>query len=699
MEVLQHFSHVHPLVFNDERSHERGKEIHCCACGELVSGPRFSCMECGFHLDRNCAEAPVEMDHPFHRRHSLNLLTSSPYVGGNPICDFCNNICDKFVYHCSCNLDFHIKCAVLSFKILEKILREPQPLVHHDPPISSEFRPRELENVECFACRKPLLDSGYISPDSGFFLHTKCLELPLEVNHLSHRRHSLFLQFNSDSLPCRICQQIQYQGLVYSCSVCVFVVHIECVSPPTVIEDPSSHEHPFTRCLRESHFFCDACGRLGSCVSYVCFICSLIIHKECISLPRYILSIFHEHPVSHKYFVLDNECTRQDCWFCHTEVNMSCGSYSCSKCKFVIHVNCALKDARCFCKIDSQKEFEDAMLEVSTTDPSFFVIKTIEVGGNVMNTEIKHFSHPHNLILSDGVIKDQSYCDGCSQLVTTASYGCSDCEFRLHASCAMLPKKKKVSGRFHQHPFELIPYCIFICAACNTCCSGFAYKCKVHLCNEAICVRCTTLPSSLASRAHTHPLLLYHNYLGEYCNACGGIRGANLFARAYRCKACYFTLHADCAIFYPETAWHKFDRHGLVLAYHEDNDYSEYHYCDICEGERSPYTWFYHCAICDNSAHLSCAFGDFPFIKRGIRISFVEIDHPHTLVFVQKVYHYPECCRCGQRCFDLAVECSDAGCKYILHWRCSRLYMFLFNIDTFGSQPSSTEVVAHDDHS
>ncbi|XP_040934070.1 uncharacterized protein [Gossypium hirsutum] len=81
MEVLPHFSHVHPLVFNDGRSH-KSEEVYCCACGELVLGPRFSCVDCGFHLDKNCVEAPVEMNHPFHRKHNLKLMTSSPYVEG-----------------------------------------------------------------------------------------------------------------------------------------------------------------------------------------------------------------------------------------------------------------------------------------------------------------------------------------------------------------------------------------------------------------------------------------------------------------------------------------------------------------------------------------------------------------------------------------------------------------------------------------
>ncbi|KAG4181229.1 hypothetical protein ERO13_A10G214000v2 [Gossypium hirsutum] len=666
MEVLSHFSHVHPLIFNDEKSHE-SEEVYCCACGELVSGPRFSCMECGFHLDKNCAEAPAEMDHPFHRKHNLKLRSSSPYVEDNPICGFCNNICENFVYHCSCNLVFHIKCAFLSYKILEKNFRE---LVDQYPLISSKCHSQELERVQCFACQKSLLDSDYISPYSGFYLHKKCFELPLEINHPSHRYHSFFLQFNTDHLPCQMCQEIQHQGLVYCCSLCKFVIHIKCVSPPPIIQDLSSHEHPLTRWLRESPFTCDACGTSGNYVSYICMTCSLMVHKKCISLLRFIKSVYHDHPLSHEYFVVDNECTAQVCGFCHEEVNMECGSYYCSKCKFIIHVNCALKEASWYYKIESKDDFDklNAMLVAITLDPSFLVVEMIKYGENVINTKIKHFSHRHNLVLSDE-IKDRSYCDGCSQLILTSFYGCLECDFFLHKSCVELPKKQQILSLIHQDFFVLIPNCIFICAICVQQCTGFAYRCEVYLCKEHVCVRCADITLSCMSGGHKHLLLFYNRYFGQCCNACGDIFDGD---SVYRCKACNFNVHSVCINLHPQTAWHKVDRHYLVLTFHEDTDYSEYLYCDICEEQRSPYTWFYHCAICDNSAHLHCVVGDHPFIKRGM--TFIDSDHPHVLVFVEKVYDYPRCCNCGQHCLDLAVECSDAECKYIIHWSCSTLY-------------------------
>ncbi|XP_022748002.1 uncharacterized protein LOC111297612 [Durio zibethinus] len=300
-------------------------------------------------------------------------------------------------------------------------------------------------------------------------------------------------------------------------------------------------------------------------------------------------------------------------------------------------------------------------------DPSFFVIKEIRHGENVINTEIKHFSHQHNLILHDEV-KDHKCCDGCGQLIETSFYGCLQCEFFLHESCAELPRKKQIWFHAHQHPLNLISDCLFICDLCRFGCSGFSYKCGI--CDRRFCVRCAELSLACTSQGHNHPLLWYYEYDGKYCIACGVSTDDNSI---YRCKGCDFNVHFRCT-FLPQTARHKCDEHFLTLTYHEDNDYPEYHYCDICEEERCPSYWFYYCAICDKSAHPKCVLGDHPFVKRGTSI-FIESGHPHSLVLVPKVYPYPECCKCGEPCLDLALECAETRCNYIVHWTCG--YPFL----------------------
>ncbi|XP_022748003.1 uncharacterized protein LOC111297613 [Durio zibethinus] len=94
---LQHLSHNHPLVFNEERNRGSDQKVYCSECEEEISGPRFSCGTCGFHLGKNCAMAPSEINHPFHCNHSLNLLARAPY-----------------------GADLHIKCALFLYNIAEK---------------------------------------------------------------------------------------------------------------------------------------------------------------------------------------------------------------------------------------------------------------------------------------------------------------------------------------------------------------------------------------------------------------------------------------------------------------------------------------------------------------------------------------------------------------------------------------------------
>ncbi|XVF82014.1 hypothetical protein PTKIN_Ptkin16aG0008700 [Pterospermum kingtungense] len=339
-----------------------------------------------------------------------------------------------------------------------------------------------------------------------------------------------------------MCREIQPRGFVYGCSICNFVFHIECVSLslPT-FEDTSSHEHQFTRLwLRQSSFTCDACGSSGDFVSYICSTCSLIVHKQCISLPRIIKHILHHHPMFHKYFVVaDNEAGTLECAICHEEVSKECGSYYCSDCKFILHVNCALQDTWWYYKIESKDDYEKALV-VDTGDPPFVVIKD---GENVMNTEIKHFSHRHNLVSTEVVKNVNRYCDCCSILITTSFYLCFQCNFSLHKSCAELPRKKQTWIHLHQLPLTLIPNCFFLCTLCDQGCTGFAYKCMEYLCGTLCCVRCAGLSLVCTSQGHRHLLHYYRKYDPKYCNACGVSIGD---CGIYRCRGCDFNVHRKC---------------------------------------------------------------------------------------------------------------------------------------------------------
>ncbi|XP_040965711.1 uncharacterized protein [Gossypium hirsutum] len=656
-------------MLNEEQLLGNGNGVvDCSRCGEKVSAPCFSCVECcGFYLHKTCAEAPLELNHPFHRHHPLVLLQNPPSSYTRCVCDLCDETCEKFIYHCSCGLYFHIKCALLTFNIAESNLKELEHVALEDPSFSSKNDGGNLG--ECFGCWEPLAMYTYFSLDCGFNLHKRCAELPLKMDLLCHRKHPLVLQFNSERLACKVCQVTQQRGFVYGCSPCELAIHIECASPLPVIKD-KSHQHPFTLFWRQIPFICDACGTEGHHVAYTCGTCSIMVHKKCISLPRIIEHAFHVHRVFHTYFIRKEYFESLNCIWCHEVVHTEHGSYFCADCSVILHVDCALKEEQLYC-IVSQENEADKSLDI----PVNSITEVLETNDAGEATLIEHCEHMHYLMLSDNIREHgDKCCDGCLLLISAKFYHCSRCDFFLHKSCAELPKMKLFSKHacgeteFYSglKPLILTSACMFKCGLCMYLSNGFSYKCNE--CGSPICLRCFALSLQDVVKIpwHKHPLLLYYNYQGQ-CSACG-----KDVVCPFRCKDCNIHLCPWCVL-RPIRVRHKCDKHLLALTYDKINDYAKYHYCDICEKERDPKNWFYYCETCDTSAHVDCVLGEYPLIKLGSIYN--EGEHPHPLTFVKKFPYYPECIECGERCEDLSLECAEPGCNYIAHWKCRKSAM------------------------
>ncbi|KAL4272808.1 hypothetical protein GQ457_13G025790 [Hibiscus cannabinus] len=723
----QHFGHIHPMVFDDVPSN-RTEEVTCSRCGEMVSGSSFSCAECGVYLHKKCAEAPAEIDHPFHCDHSLVLLPKPPYRRGRAFCNFCGQTCEKFVYHCSCNLDLHIKCALLSFNIAKKKLGELKRVTIKVPLVSAgdDDKGHETERADpkCFTCREPLSGAMHFSLDCGFNLHKKCVELPHKIKYPIHKNHPLMLQFSVEhflcktchrklptygfsyscspckfaihvtcaeltpilDLPChrkhslvldfkkrpscKACQETQQNKFVYCCSSCNFSLHFECASPPLTIEE-KNHEHPFTLFWRQASFICDACGLEGKSVSYICSTCNIVVHKQCIPLPPIIAIPRHKHPIFHKYFLRGRDFRNSDCEICYNEVKIEHGSYSCSNCKFIVHVKCALEKKGWY-KVIEANDIDGKLPDDSTMVPrrSINPIICIEKNEDGEMTVIKHFSHAHNLILEvnlmeehgDGANLMEKYCDGCVLPVSNPFYHCSQCDFFLHKRCARLPIKKQLWFHICQRFLTLVVDHIFRCGLCQSECNGFSYRCEK--CDIHYCLHCATRSYTIRHPGHKHPLYYDRNHEGR-CDACN-VKRRGLF----KCKRCSFNLHIQC-LRQPLTAWHGYDEHLLALTYKEASTYSKYLYCDICEEKRNSSHWFYRCETCDVSAHPDCVLGRYPFLKPGSIYEELE-DHPHPLTFVKKTYSCPRCHKCGKPCRDLALDCADSACDYVVHWECAK---------------------------
>ncbi|KAK5841193.1 hypothetical protein PVK06_010102 [Gossypium arboreum] len=453
MEESNNYGHQHPLLLisnQDQLIHNQSDITDCSRCAEKVSTPCLCCAEhCGFYLHKVCAGAPLELNHPFHLNHPLLLMQNAPYSSGRYICNFCGKRGYDFVYHCSCNFDFHIKCALFTFNIAENNLKELEHVPLQHPLISTENGDEKLKDAaKCFGCWEPLAKYTHFSPDCGFNLHEKCAKLPFKLDHKCHHKHPLTLQFTSERLSCKICRENNEKaiGFVYGCSPCKFVVHIECLSESLdlVVED-KRHEHPFTLLLRGSSFICDACGIEGNYASYICCTCNTMVHKKCTSVPRIIKSKWHDHRLFHKYFLRIEDFRVLNCIMCNDEVSTDHGNYYCSKCDVIFHVKCALKDKDSYEIVENEDE-ESA--DVSS------ITKVLGWNDAGEATVLEHIMHIHHLTLSDRSLLQTKYfgvkhvvscpmlfpinvkiVSNCGKPCLDLALECTGCNFIVHVRC------------------------------------------------------------------------------------------------------------------------------------------------------------------------------------------------------------------------------------------------------------------------
>ena len=154
-------------------------------------------------------------------------------------------------------------------------------------------------------------------------------------------------------------------------------------------------------------------------------------------------------------------------------MNTNSGFYYCSKCDFVAHLDCAANYRnRENVNLLELKEEENEDLELDqSVDSAAYEVKDIEVREDETEiaTKIQHFSHEHDLKLLDDAVLNHEKCNGCVRTIFSTFYGCVNCRFFLHESCAKLPKKKQ--HPLHQHLLTLFPKSTYLSKTfrCNAC--------------------------------------------------------------------------------------------------------------------------------------------------------------------------------------------------------------------------------------
>ncbi|GAB4846402.1 hypothetical protein Ancab_025407 [Ancistrocladus abbreviatus] len=170
---IRHFSHPHALreyKFQQRRFHH----TVCNACELDLFGVAYGCTTCNFYLHKSCFEAPRELEHRAHPKHTLSLLSKSTYSGGKFLCSGCWKMGGGFTYHCAtCQYDLHVDCAYLP-KVMKQDYHKHTLTLYYS---TAYFAPAVDDQIYCDVCGDSFNKAGWVYACSkcNYWCHTGCI--------------------------------------------------------------------------------------------------------------------------------------------------------------------------------------------------------------------------------------------------------------------------------------------------------------------------------------------------------------------------------------------------------------------------------------------------------------------------------------------------------------------------------------------
>uniref|UniRef100_A0A7N2M1F9 DC1 domain-containing protein n=1 Tax=Quercus lobata TaxID=97700 RepID=A0A7N2M1F9_QUELO len=406
--------------------------------------------------------------------------------------------------------------SILSSRMALQHFSHPQhPLV---------FNANERSGISCQGCWEPVWGPSYscITCKNSYH-HKSCAELPLELHHPLHPNHPLILQpitlGDEEYNKCIDCNEFRFQ-YIYHCSDCNFSIHSGCSSFPLTTKSAvhKDHDHSLTRIWKLMKFTCDFCGKEGN-LPFLCVPCNFGIHTSCAACLPTVEVTRHKHPLQLTHSSETHQSNSRICLLCVEKVDTH-WVYYCSICDFIAHLRCSMNPRnKAYKKLEELVEEQLHLSVVSTT----YEVKKFTMGedGAKIATEIKHFSHKHDLQLTDEV-PNNIKCNGL--ISDTLTHACH--EHRLYLSNTNTKQECSSCGEYR--------YRVFRCATCEF----------------VLDFRCAALPQTAWYNQHEHPFTLYckpEDDSGEYyCDICEEERDPKQWF--YYCADCNFPAHLECIL-------------------------------------------------------------------------------------------------------------------------------------------------------
>ncbi|KAG7569558.1 Protein kinase C-like phorbol ester/diacylglycerol-binding domain [Arabidopsis thaliana x Arabidopsis arenosa] len=167
-QVVQHFTHIHPLTKVDGYG-----EFTCGGCKTYGFGKTYRCTWCDYNLHDHCATCPSTLVSFMHPQHELRLVFREPeHTQQNKrMCDICDESAEGLYYQCEpCGFDVHPLCTQL-----------PQHVRHVPHPA----HPLELSqwgaSSICMVCRGAIRSWRYKCGPCGLDVHMECVNSSASV--------------------------------------------------------------------------------------------------------------------------------------------------------------------------------------------------------------------------------------------------------------------------------------------------------------------------------------------------------------------------------------------------------------------------------------------------------------------------------------------------------------------------------------
>ncbi|KAK1352814.1 hypothetical protein POM88_052652 [Heracleum sosnowskyi] len=617
---MDHFSHEHPLILNEDYIAREGDV--CNACNEEMVSCKSFVFSCSrsiimgirstnagdvdekcikFLLHKTCAELPRRIENPRNQKEFLDLHISPrrdrtvlQYWYHIPGDLYHCNICHITIPWIYCNSSFRffvcLKCAMYQVECLRN--RKFEHLAHGQHPLALIQRP---SSFKCDACNVEdnTKDMSYKCIDCPFWMHKSCADAPTSFLFQFHNKHPLVLSF---SLPqvykkfeqhCRLCKgTMSWETWLYYCPKCRFFTHFQCARSSRML-----------RCSHENEIYPD------------------LVHLPAAN--ESLMNLFAEQ----------------------------------------------------FIKEFNTRENND----------EFSTIRIKDWAHGKHDLQLITIDELHDQKDGDDKLL---ICDACAKPIRNDGdlfYACVLCQYFLHKFCGELPRTmdhvlqdSTLSACKYSEPYKL-----FSCHGCDRKGNGISFNgtqnahysmlSRDSVIDVRLHIGCLTLPKKIKHESHYHPLYFKIKDV-QACKACG------MYALLlHSCEGCDFRVCAQC-ILKTKTVKHRWDPHPLHLIYDPEMVTNHEHgfHCEFCSNELNPNLWFYHCNDCDLSFHLKCyeklCYLNFSHIKFGATNIFINKLHPHSLTFVlNKKFRHCGKCRRGIL-GEPVLEC--APCKTMFCQRC-----------------------------